>query len=299
MKHLAVLLVVLTLSFSAIAATECDRLFNGQRVCVTGILTESFDEQEAYDPQEKAFWCWAASISMIMKWYGYDVSQPDIVKQTFGSNVNRPAYGFHITRQLNRTYTASDGRKFEASAKVFDLMSGRLSVSGFDVIRALEQERPLVIGAQGHAMVLTAVYYIRNPDGKPAAIVGGIVRDPWPGRGRRELSIQELFPQYLADVSIAGAGSQPNPKDQERVHRCMESCEKQSSDCQSIADDEKGQCSVFCDRSHCDHCATAHPALAEACDRNCERCTKACEKQEERKVRRCDSERERCASKCK
>ncbi|HVN04880.1 MAG TPA: hypothetical protein VMT86_10710, partial [Bryobacteraceae bacterium] len=55
---------------------------------------------------------------------------------------------------------------------------------------------PLIIGSMGHAMVLTAVSYNRAPNSQ-GQVTGAVVRDPWPGRGRRMLSGQEAAAAML------------------------------------------------------------------------------------------------------
>lgn len=62
---------------------------------------------------------------------------------------------------------------------------------------------PLIIGSMGHAMVLTAVAYNRALSSQ-GQVTGAIVRDPWPGRGRRELSgVEVAATMLLARVRVS------------------------------------------------------------------------------------------------
>jgi hypothetical protein len=70
------------------------------------------------------------------------------------------------------------------------------------VARELESNNPLILGAMGHATVLTAITYSGNAFGVQINEV--VIRDPWPFRpNRRALSPQEAFlTQFLAKVDV-------------------------------------------------------------------------------------------------
>ncbi|MBV8190396.1 MAG: hypothetical protein JO339_24350, partial [Alphaproteobacteria bacterium] len=69
-----------------------------------------------------------------------------------------------------------------------------------EAARELADDQPLIIGTGGHAMVLTALTYFRDVYGNGQPL-SAVVRDPWPGRGRRELSRQEWYGTgFLAKV---------------------------------------------------------------------------------------------------
>jgi len=280
----------------AYAGTECDLSLFGIRGCMTGI--EDFDEQDAEQSQDRDQWCWAASISMIFQYHGYDVSQEEIVKQTYGRLVNLPATGQKIGRNLKSTYKTQDGREFRVSAREYDLLRGKLALNNSDVIRSLEEGRPLIIGSNGHAMVLTAIYYTRSPSGTPLQIIGGIVRDPWPGRGRRELTLAEMSPFYLADIRIEHNGN--DEKTKRRIEECLSNCGEQQEDCIDIADDEADTCTFNCDINICDRCTNfiINDSMYDRCERDCDRCTKKCERSQESKTNTCKSRYESCERKC-
>lgn len=282
---------------AAHAETECQP-YGNRTVCVVGLLSDEVDEQFAGgDAQERTFWCWAASVSMIFRRYGYDVSQQQIVLQTFGSARNAPAYGPQITSQLNRSYKTSDGRSFKVSATVSDMSTGQFQVNNSKIIESLEQGRPLLIGAQGHAMVLTAVKYIRNPStGRPGNIIGAIVRDPWPGRGKRELSLGELSPIYLANVNIEGTNV--DRVDLQRQNSCLDGCFSQSNSCMDAVQQEEERCTQNADRI-CDRCRYLSGSAGDRCDRQCERATETCDRHDKRKQDTCTTNYDRCMNQCK
>ena len=71
----------------------------------------------------------------------------------------------------------------------------------------LSNDMPLIIGTMGHAMVLTSmVYYCQGWTGyawSDCGINAAVVRDPWPGKGRRVLSPEEWFnTSFLARIRI-------------------------------------------------------------------------------------------------
>lgn len=159
--------------------------------------------------QEHSQWCWAACISAIFAYHGYPVDQDRIVAATYGRVVNLPAHGRAIARATNRTWRADDGRTFTSRCEVLwdtGAFVARPDAAGV-AAQELASDFPLIIGAIGHAMVLTAMSYIRDAQGRgqPTA---AIVRDPWPGRGRRPLAEAEwLQTRFLARMRVtAGRG---------------------------------------------------------------------------------------------
>lgn len=152
--------------------------------------------------QQNSQWCWAASVSAIFAFHGFDVSQRRIVEATYGQVVNLPAHGPTIAAASSRDWATDDGRRFTAYCDVLwdsQFHVGRPTAVA-DAANELAQDQPLIIGTGGHAMVLTAMTYLRdtNGGGQPRAAV---VRDPWPGAGRRQLSAQEWYgTSFLARI---------------------------------------------------------------------------------------------------
>lgn len=146
--------------------------------------------------QHMAQWCWAACIEMVFEYYGYRVPQARIVAETWGGIVNLPGDPRQILANLNRSWVDENGRSFRASGDAF-------SANPVTASQDLAANQPLIIGTLGHAMVLTSLVYVRNPMGG-GEVKAAIVRDPWPGRGRRTLAPQEWYAtSFLARVRVA------------------------------------------------------------------------------------------------
>jgi hypothetical protein len=199
----------------ASAALRCTPFSNqGVQLCEAG-LDQNVGAVQAQ--QEHSQWCWAACISALFHYYGYDVPQARIVTATFGQLVNAPAVGPQIAAATNRNWVDDRGRQFAARCEV--LWDPGLHVAQPDAAAqsALElaQGHPLIIGAGGHAMVLTAMSFARDAQGNGQPTMA-IVRDPWPGRGRRQLAPQEwMATQFLAKVHVTGGGASGGGKPQE------------------------------------------------------------------------------------
>lgn len=133
--------------------------------------------------QAESQWCWAACIAMVFKYYGHPVSQTRIVEETWGDIYNFPAQPYHILANLNRQWTDDDGEDFM-------VISGQGGTGPVQMAQDLSNDMPLIIGTQGHAVVLTALTYSSRPYGG-VGIDAATVRDPWPGKGKRTLSSQE------------------------------------------------------------------------------------------------------------
>jgi hypothetical protein len=136
--------------------------------------------------QQSSQWCWAACIQMMFRVYGYDLPQALLVQQTWGGIVNMPANPTQILNALNRIYVDRSGRRFRASGDAF-------TVNISTAINDLSNRSPLIVGALGHATVLTALSYTHSNKGE-FQITNATVRDPWPqSPSRRTLSPQEWF----------------------------------------------------------------------------------------------------------
>lgn len=181
----------------------------GNVYCEVGIPSERLGPVSA--EQKMSQWCWAAAISSIFGYHGHPVAQERIVAAVWGRLVDLPAMsGGMMTESLARPWTDDRGRPFRARVRVYDAAAGEFGVDEAMVIDELRDERPLLVGTVGHAMVMTALAFVRDPWGGEH-IVSIIVRDPWPGSGqpsgpsalgRRELRWEEMDPQYVATVDI-------------------------------------------------------------------------------------------------
>lgn len=165
----------------------------GVQDCTAGVESSSFDM--TYAPQEESQWCWAACVAMVFAHHGYRVSQTRIVQETWGDIYNLPAQPQHILMNLNRPWVDDYGRRFSIQGSTF---TSNAMTAAQDLARGI----PLIIGSGPHAMVLTAVSYRRHMSGN-GQLLSAIVRDPWPGRGKRFLIPQELAAtHFLARIRL-------------------------------------------------------------------------------------------------
>jgi hypothetical protein len=161
---------------------------HGVRTCTAGISSISF--KQAY--QQAPEWCWAASISMVFDFYGHPVDQKRIVQETWGAVVNMPGQPGQILQDLNKSWTDDNGDKFQC-------VGDMASVNILSTISDLQQDHPLIIGALGHATVLTAVTSTVDVLTTQFTVQQVIVRDPWPTNGGRRL----LSPMEWANLNFA------------------------------------------------------------------------------------------------
>lgn len=156
------------LSSAARAKSRCVDVAPGVQGCSVGI-----DSRVAFQfasAQEASQWCWAACISMIFGYAGHPVAQPRIVARAFGTLANLPGEPWRIMAALNIPWVDDRGTAFQPHASVADLA---------EASHQLAADRPLIVGTQGHAMVLTAMDYRVRLDG--AWVIDRLtVRDPFP-----------------------------------------------------------------------------------------------------------------------
>ena len=191
------------------AAIECTQYDErGIQQCEAGIEARvgAFEAEQLHSR-----WCWAACISAIFRYHGFWVSQQQIVEETFGRLVNLPAYGPQIMSAVNRSWVDEGGRRFVSHGAVLwdaDASIGGLGATG-EASRELADGNPLILGTAGHAVVLTALIYERDSQGRGGPNVA-VVRDPWPGRGRRTLSRTEWQQtRFLAKIRASAQPHRP------------------------------------------------------------------------------------------
>ncbi len=168
----------------------------GVQRCDAGIDSSiAYTTAAAVGGQHLSQWCWAACIEMVFRYYGLVVPQERIVQETWGGIVNVPAQPAQILASLNRPWIDNSGRRFGVSGDSF-------TANPMTAAQDLAQDMPLIIGTLGHAMVLTSLTYIRDQFGN-GDVRAAVVRDPWPGRGRRVLSAQEWYgASFLARIRV-------------------------------------------------------------------------------------------------
>jgi len=157
-------------------------------VCTAGIPSITF--KQAY--QEMNEWCWAACISMVFEFYHHPVDQRRIVKETWGVVTDMPVAPESILRDLNREWKDESGKRFVCHG---DMLSVNLNTA----IKDLQDGHPLIIGALGHATVLTAMTAAVDTVTTQYVIQQVIVRDPWPGDGGK----RQLTPMEWASINFA------------------------------------------------------------------------------------------------
>ena len=156
------------------------------RQCTVGLPTGFIQYVRAAKQQQASQWCWAACIQMVFAAHGFKVPQQVFVQQTFGGIVDMPGQPHQILAALNREYVDTDGKRFRAHG---DSFSVNLATARDDLFN----RQPLIVGALGHATVLTALSWVENNMGA-TQVTQAVVRDPWPGNpSKRLLAPQEWF----------------------------------------------------------------------------------------------------------
>lgn len=164
-------------------------------VFVAGVPSDQFVHfaaPEGAGRQRMQNWCWAACIQMVLNYHGLYVDQQEIVGRVFGQAVDRPATGEQMLAALSGWAPDARGRRSAIYADSYH-------VDAATVINDLDKRWPLIVGlagprgqATGHAYVLTAVYFSRDPYGQPN-IHRVVLRDPYPGyESRTEMDINEF-----------------------------------------------------------------------------------------------------------
>jgi hypothetical protein len=155
-----------------------------------GIPTDIFDFAAA--AQEQDMWCWAASVQMLLKYYGIQQSQEQIVARAYGHPFNEPGTDEAISASLHGWGIKADHKRFIVQSRV---IAG--PPTPHVLFRELSSGRPILLTfspgfAVGHAVVVTAASAVNRQ------IISLVYRDPGPtpsnleNRGRIELSFGDL-----------------------------------------------------------------------------------------------------------
>jgi len=164
---------------AAVAGTNCNQL---TRTCRSEIPFSGFVAK--YEPQYQSQWCWAACISMVFSFHGRRVSQERIVREAYGAPFNMPALsGMVISQQLSRRWIADDGQRFRSRIRgVYDPLAGVTALQDVQIFAELDAERPVIVGARSHAVVLTSCDFLATNRSPPShsfvALTRGLVVDP-------------------------------------------------------------------------------------------------------------------------
>jgi hypothetical protein len=173
------------------------------KTCSAMIDLQRYHSQETYKGQERSEWCWAASVSMICKFHGFNLSQPRIVQQMHGSLINKPGDDKLLTNALNRVWDDDDGQPLRTSAVVFSPMLDKFDVDNRRVLDDLKNDFPLLCGARKHATVVARADYYDGPDGRPLVFQVHVI-DPYPGAAKPPLYARLLDHDETVPVTIGG-----------------------------------------------------------------------------------------------
>jgi hypothetical protein len=177
------------LGHRALAGLDCRADPRFGEVCRAELAFDDF-LQQAYDTQHAEQWCWAACIAMVFAFHGHPVRQERIVAEAYGGIASG---GRSIAAQLDRIWVDDGGHRFRSRLHtLFDAYAGDGVLDLANVVGALRRSEPMIMGANDHVVVLSAIDYAVTSEGPQA--VGGAAFDPWPGRGPRLLAADELVP---------------------------------------------------------------------------------------------------------
>jgi hypothetical protein len=106
-----ILLLLLASPGRALARGACSPPdLNGVQECVAGV---TFSQAIGVaDRQHMDEWCWAATVSMLFRYYNHRVSQENVVRFAYGQLVDMPGQPGQLTAALNRVWQDDDGRRF-------------------------------------------------------------------------------------------------------------------------------------------------------------------------------------------
>ena len=174
--------------------------YDDVEVCEVGL---KIDPHVTTAQQECLYWCWAACVESIFALGGYRVSQEDIVRRVYDQPVCAPAFGPTIAAAASGAWQTRDGHRFTTDAEI--LIDANEGIWRPDAAAVAAQEltanRPLILGALNHAVLLTAITFAQDRTGN-YRILQAVVRDPWPTSPNRrvltEAEAQQMF--FLAAV---------------------------------------------------------------------------------------------------
>lgn len=196
------------------SATRCTAAdARGNQQCVSGLEIGKMETVR----QRCRDWCWAACIQAVFSLQGRETAQEWAVEKIFGSSKCRVdgdgATAPQIIRAINGEWIDQYGFKFQAGAEMLPDAALVVSTSvpgpggsqatdmatqlffndgAKQLVTELDRGRPLIIGAVGHATVLTAASYVKDRSGH-IRLTELTVRDPWADNAnRRTLTTEEV-----------------------------------------------------------------------------------------------------------
>ncbi len=192
LRLLLLVLLITAPSFVGAQATKLDT--NYYAVGVQSATFQMVVSPKVRGRQAQTNWCWAAVGQMALDYLGYSVTQEDLVRTLFGTDVNRPATGDEIIYALSNWYRQSGHGSLVTYAEYIREPA--------DLYHELAADRPVIVGFDSHAYLLTAMFYSYDAAGErlPHKLV---LRDPWPGRpSRQELGWHEFVANDLTMIRV-------------------------------------------------------------------------------------------------
>jgi hypothetical protein len=182
---------------AALACSEPDA--RGVRLCKAALPAALV--QRMVQSQEQPKWCWAAALSMIFARHGHVLPQREIVREIYGAAFDTGIPTRQLPHAITRNWYAQ-GVGWRAAAKFQMAPAGSVvPVSSVLMATSLEQDEPLLLSANGHAVVVVELRW-QEAAGGARRIVGGTVIDPLPNVGIRALAADELQVGLLARVDV-------------------------------------------------------------------------------------------------
>jgi len=179
--------------------------YYGNQRCSAGIPFPQMQQISQSSAQRMENWCWAACISLVFRRYGRFVSQETIVNRVFGAQIDQPLAGHLIAQATSSMWRDQNGHYFQPMVNVlidsnFNLQN---SNAGNIAIQNMMASRPMIVGTNRHAMVVSAIDFTRDGYGQ-RSINNVRVRDPWPlSPSARNLSSDEYYStQFLMEVYL-------------------------------------------------------------------------------------------------
>lgn len=172
-------------------------------------------EMDYFASRQRNFqWCWAASIQMVLNYYGIDILQEQIVARTYGTDPRGRVPDWAgtletILSNLNQRGTDNRGRPYSVHSRM-----GKEAPEPLSLIQELSRRKPVIFAysngpGTGHVAVVEGAVF--EPSSYGPIIQSLFVRDPWPSwknimeRGRREYAARDLasrvhFYWYITSV---------------------------------------------------------------------------------------------------
>ena len=150
--------------------------------------------------QQCPMWCWAASLSMVFKFFGHPLSQLEIVNRAFGGTVCSGAMPAQIAQALSSNWKDDNGNAFTCGiTAAYDYAGGVFAINNAIIVNELVSQRPLIYCNTHHCMVICGVSYRNSMAGPVIDEVD--VMDPWPSSPR-------IHPLSCPETAAANLGGQ-------------------------------------------------------------------------------------------